>query len=535
MDKLKERLDSNILRIVMFIAFDIVALVLSSFIALGLCFDFNGIPAKFFDNLTHYFVIDSIILVLVFSLYKLYLIIWSYASPLEIFNLGFACITFAIIEYVYKKCFQIGMPRSYYLAQFDLLIFFTLIVRFSFGIKKTLASIFSKKNKNMRIMLVGSGDEGKTILNEVLDNSENDRFNICCIIDEEGKREETIRNIPIVGDRTNIVENCMKYKIDEIVIAMPSLNDEEMSRIVEECRKTKCKIKILPYYYPTTNKPLIKRVRPLTYEDFIEKDEVKFELKKSSMLALDDEHNDVAEIEESEQKNANFYNKEKVYMKSVTIKVKKLLFAGFKFCFDRTVALIGLVIASPIMIIIAIAIKLDSKGPVLFKQERTGKKGKKFYLYKFRTMVANNDVRDFSKGDEHTKLGTMLRKTSLDEIPQLINILKAEMSFIGPRPWIHEYYENMTEEQRHRFDVRPGITGLAQANGRNTITIFDKINYDLEYIENYSLRQDIIVILLTIVSVLSTKGADAGKQTIQDELKDLKEYNGKSKIEENIK
>lgn len=174
------------------------------------------------------------------------------------------------------------------------------------------------------------------------------------------------------------------------------------------------------------------------------------------------------------------------------------------------------------MIIISILIKLDSKGPVLFKQVRTGKNGKPFNLYKFRSMAVDNDVHDFSKQDNHTKVGDILRKTSLDELPQIINILKGEMSFIGPRPWITDYYENMTEEQRHRNDVLPGITGLAQAKGRNNITIFDKINYDLEYVQNYSFMQDVKIVFLTIKTVLSKEGADAGKGTIQIELDTLK-------------
>lgn len=189
---------------------------------------------------------------------------------------------------------------------------------------------------------------------------------------------------------------------------------------------------------------------------------------------------------------------------------------------DLIVAITLFIIFLIPMIIISILIKLDSKGPVLFKQERTGKNGKPFNLYKFRSMAVDNDVHDFSKQDNHTKVGDILRKTSLDELPQIINILKGEMSFIGPRPWITDYYENMTEEQRHRNDVLPGITGLAQAKGRNNITIFDKINYDLEYVQNYSFIQDVKIVFLTIKTVLSKEGADAGKGTIQVELDTLK-------------
>lgn len=193
----------------------------------------------------------------------------------------------------------------------------------------------------------------------------------------------------------------------------------------------------------------------------------------------------------------------------------------FKRIMDFIVALLLVIVLLPIILIVSIAIKLDSKGPVIFKQERTGKNGKTFMLYKFRSMVADNDVHDFSNKDNNTKVGNFIRKTSLDEIPQLFNILKGEMSFIGPRPWIVDYYNLMNEKQKHRCDVLPGITGLAQVKGRNNISIFEKINYDLEYIKNYSLIEDIKIVFLTIKVVLTREGAEAGKTVIKNELQEL--------------
>ena len=202
--------------------------------------------------------------------------------------------------------------------------------------------------------------------------------------------------------------------------------------------------------------------------------------------------------------------------------VRVKCFAVFKYAFDRLFSILGLIIASPVMIIIAIAIKLDDGGPVFFKQERTGKGGTIFNLRKFRTMSVDNDVHNFSKADQHTRVGKFLRKTSLDELPQLFAIASGKMSFIGPRPWIPDYYINMNKVQRQRYIVRPGLTGLAQAKGRNNISIFKKISYDLVYIQNYSLVQDILIIFWTIQSVFSGKGADAGKNTIKKEIDDLK-------------
>ena len=219
-----------------------------------------------------------------------------------------------------------------------------------------------------------------------------------------------------------------------------------------------------------------------------------------------------------------------VTKRSLGKRISVVLFAGIKFLFDRFLAILGIIVCIPLMIIIAIAVKIDSKGPVFFKQQRTGKFGKLFTMYKFRTMVANNDVYDFEKSDQHTKVGRILRKTSLDELPNLFSIAIGKMSFIGPRPWIKDYYENMNDNQRHRNDVRPGLTGLAQVMGRNDIKIFEKINYDLEYIKNYSLHQDLKIIFLTIKEVYIGKGADAGKEVIQTELNDLKRANKKADV-----
>lgn len=190
--------------------------------------------------------------------------------------------------------------------------------------------------------------------------------------------------------------------------------------------------------------------------------------------------------------------------------------------FDFFMALILLIILSPIILVVSILVKLSSKGPILFKQERTGKDGKNFFVYKFRSMYVENNVLDFSEQDQTTKVGKFIRKTSLDEIPQLLNILKGEMSFIGPRPWITEYTKYFTEEQKHRFDVRPGITGYAQCMGRNGISIIQKLNYDIEYVNNISFLTDIKIVFLTFYTVLMAKNAEGNKDIIKQELEDLK-------------
>ena len=189
---------------------------------------------------------------------------------------------------------------------------------------------------------------------------------------------------------------------------------------------------------------------------------------------------------------------------------------------DFILALILLIIFIIPMMIAAICIKIEDKGPVLFKQKRIGKDEKPFYIYKFRTMAEKR--RDNMTHEEMvTKVGKILRKTSIDELPQLLNILKGEMSFIGPRPWIPEYYEWFTDEQNRRMDVLPGISGLAQVKGRNGISIFKKIEYDIEYVENISFLLDLKIMCWTLLTVLSKSNTDISEEQIKEEIRQLKE------------
>jgi lipopolysaccharide/colanic/teichoic acid biosynthesis glycosyltransferase len=202
-------------------------------------------------------------------------------------------------------------------------------------------------------------------------------------------------------------------------------------------------------------------------------------------------------------------------MKYIYIVIKRII--------DFIAALVLLVLLSPLFLIVAIAIKIDSKGPVIFKQKRVGKKGKVFNLYKFRSMAARNNPLNFKEENQVTKVGHFIRKWSIDELPQLVNIIKGDMAFIGPRPWMIEYHEYMTEEQQHRSDVLPGITGYAQTKGRNNISVLNKINYDLEYVKKISLWMDIKIVFLTIATVFSRDGAEMTKMGMKKEIDDIKE------------
>ena len=198
------------------------------------------------------------------------------------------------------------------------------------------------------------------------------------------------------------------------------------------------------------------------------------------------------------------------------------MYATTKRGMDFVFATILVVVFCPLFLLIAALIKIDSKGPVFFRQERVGKDGKIFRIFKFRSMAWNNDMRDTSRRDEYTHVGKVIRRLSLDELPQLFNILKGEMSFIGPRPWVVEYWTNMNREERLRASVLPGITGLAQVKGRNGISIFSKIEYDIIYVRNFSFKQDVRIFLMTILTVLSGRGVDAGKEGVMGDIRNLK-------------
>lgn len=187
-----------------------------------------------------------------------------------------------------------------------------------------------------------------------------------------------------------------------------------------------------------------------------------------------------------------------------------------KHTIDKIFGLILIILISPILALLSIAIKFDSKGPIIFKQKRLGKDGKIFDMYKFRTMyvdapdLRNEDGSTFNSDDDPrvTKVGKILRKTSLDELPQILNILKGEMSFIGPRPDLPDHYDLYSEDDKKKLLVRPGVTGYAQANGRNSNSWAQRIAMDIYYIENYSLILDIQIFFKTIFSVLKQEGVN---------------------------
>lgn len=188
---------------------------------------------------------------------------------------------------------------------------------------------------------------------------------------------------------------------------------------------------------------------------------------------------------------------------------------------DFLLALLALLFLSPVLLIVAILVRTKLGSPIIFKQQRPGKDEKIFCLYKFRTMTDERNAKGELLPDEKrlTKFGKLLRSTSLDELPELINILKGEMSFVGPRPLLVKYLPLYDERQRKRHLVRPGLTGYAQVNGRNTITWEERFEMDIHYIHQVSFAMDIKIMIQTILKVLKREGISSDNSVTMEEFR----------------
>lgn len=188
---------------------------------------------------------------------------------------------------------------------------------------------------------------------------------------------------------------------------------------------------------------------------------------------------------------------------------------------DIILSFLALVILSPLLILTAFLISIKLGEPVFFKQLRPGKNEKIFGILKFRTMTDAKDENGNLLPDEIrlTRFGQFLRSTSIDELPELLNILNGDMSIVGPRPLLVQYLERYNEEQKHRHDVKPGLTGLAQVNGRNGITWEEKFHYDLEYVKNITFYGDCKIIFQTVMKVFGREGISSTTSVTMEEFK----------------
>lgn len=276
MEQFKNIIKEKKIRIIMFLVLDVLSLTLCSFLAMALRFDFHNIPYKYTNIIYNYLIIDALILIFIFWAYRIYKSMWSYASISELISIFFSCTTFILVEYIYKYLIlKLPLPRSYYLIKLFLLYIFISAIRYSYRIAKTVKEYYRKRSGLKNTMIVGAGDAGRLLITEIWNNKANFKNKICCVIDDDkNKIGSYIKNIPIVGNRKAIAKNVEKYHIEEIIIAIPSISNEKLNLIIDECQKTKCIIKTLPSLSELVGEPTMKEVRPISYEDFLGRKEI---------------------------------------------------------------------------------------------------------------------------------------------------------------------------------------------------------------------------------------------------------------------
>jgi sugar transferase (PEP-CTERM system associated) len=329
--------------------------------------------------------------------------------------------------------------------------------------------ILKTRQLDQRIMIIGSGPLAKNIAKEIVERVDTGFKVVGLITDQSERVGEKLENPSIIGDPSQILDIATKERVDRVIVALEERRGKFPDVQLLDCKMRGIAIEDgIEFYEHLTGRLQVESLRP-------------------SFLIFSDG-----------------FKKWKL-----TILTKRVT--------DFVLSLVALTLLSPFILIISILIKIDSRGPVFYKQERVGERGKIFELLKFRSMVneaeSNGPVWAGKNDDRITRIGRWIRKWRLDEIPQMVNVLEGEMSFVGPRPERAYFVEKLREEipfYDQRFYVKPGITGLAQVRyqyGASKEDALEKLKYDLYYIKNLSSLFDLLIVFETIKVVLSGKGA----------------------------
>jgi sugar transferase (PEP-CTERM system associated) len=375
-------------------------------------------------------------------------------------SLGISSIFLAILYYIFPS---IIIGRGIFLI--SLVFMAAVIVTWRVLYNRLLKT----KHLDQKILIVGTGPLAKNIGKDLIERPDTG-FNVVGFVSETpGRDGERLINPTILGDQERIVEIAKRERVDRIVVALEERRGKFPVAQLLECKMAGTPIEEgVEFYEHLTGRMLVESLRPSTliFSDGFKKSKLEIWMKRTSGFAL---------------------------------------------------SLIGLILLSPVILIISILIKIDSAGPVYYKQKRVGERGKAFNLLKFRSMVKNAETGKPVWAGENdsrvTRIGRWIRKLRLDEIPQMVNVLKGDMSFVGPRPERPFFVEELRKEipyydQRHY--VKPGITGWAQVKfpyGASKEDAQEKLKYDLYYIKNLSTLFDLVIIFETIKVVLFGKGA----------------------------
>ncbi len=357
--------------------------------------------------------------------------------------------------------------KEYDFARSVLLIFIGLTFLLTGISRAVLFSIPNRLRKSgygtIRCIIAGAGTTGIRALQRISDHPEKGYDVVGFLDDDPDKLKINISKRPILGTIDNIRETVERYGIEEVFIAIPSLSHGRIMEVIMKCEG-------LPVGFRIAS-DLFGVIAHNADIEFIEDFPV-FDLKEEK---------------------------------------ENLAYAFLKRSMDILIAGVLIILLIPFWIIVPLLIRLDSKGGIFFVHERIGLNGKPFRIYKFRTMHTTTNPYAYSPGKADdtriTRIGRFLRQTSLDELPNLLNVLKGNMSIVGPRPEMPFIVENYEEWQKKRLTVKPGITGLWQILGRKDIPLQENLEYDFYYIKNRSFLLDIIIVLKTIPAILSRKGA----------------------------
>ena len=350
----------------------------------------------------------------------------------------------------------LAYPRLVILFSLIYTVLFLLIKHYLFW-----KFILVVKNRK-RVLIIGATETGKRLINESQMFKHN-FWDLIGFLDDKGSiNKKVIGSYKLLGRLNNLKEVVKKYKIDLVIIAFLNVTIENKLKIIGECENIGVEYFIIPNFYEiVTGKAKL------------------------------DQFEDLPILEPSRQPLT-------------------LMNRIFKRFFDIIFSIVFIIISLPVLIILSILIKINSGGEVIYMQLRAGKYGKPFYMYKFRTMVEDADrigPKITDKNDKRvTSIGRFLRRWSLDELPQFINVLKGDMNIVGPRPEVVEIVKKYKSWQRKVLDVKPGITGYAQISGRQDLDIESKLQMDVYYVNNYSFILDLEIIFKTVITVIGGKG-----------------------------
>jgi exopolysaccharide biosynthesis polyprenyl glycosylphosphotransferase len=432
--------------------------------------NFNKLNLRNFKEYSFIFILWAIFIVISFKRRALYSTDRSLTIPKEIFRVVISIfytsiLMGAIIFFAQYKFFS----RLVFLESFILLCVFLSGWRV---IKRLiLRRLISRGFHNINVLIVGAGRIGKIVVDEIK-KFPWWGFKVIGFLDD--RIEGMIDGMPVLGRIRDFPIVAKKYFADEVVVTIPS-EKKVVSELITQARKMRLGVRVVPENFeeplPVLNISYLGVIPLLTYKE---------------------RRHHPAEL-------------------------------ALKRFFDFSISLILSILLFPLFIIIAILIRLDSKGPVFYIQKRVGFKGKVFNFYKFRSMVKEadklkheliekNEVKDgvifkIRKDPRITRVGKFLRRYSLDELPQLINVLKGDMSLVGPRPPTPDEVARYNHTHIQRLSVRPGITGLSQVRGRSELTFRRWVKWDLWYVNNWSFSMDLLILWWTIPVVLKGKGA----------------------------